>query len=739
MINFKGFENKTIFFNNANSVILGGKNGFGKTTIFDAVELAFTNQIKRLSNYEGLHDKKYNYNHDTVPLAWNSALPIVKVCVKTLLNGEIVLFSSESKTSEIKNPLNFSSFIQKICLEDGSCIAKEKEQSIRKILSNYNLLNYVSQEDATAFLKCKDAEKTRIIDSFFNTDWMDEYIEKAEKAQKIFSVKEKQFEKEIDGLQKEQATLKKSESQSSCEYIKLCKSDQLWDIENTALSYEEYDAFLRKDGVLDKIQEFIKNRDLFNQWKLNTEIREILNHHDLNNIVFYSWAQRNKANIPRIKEYKDLIKPSIRSFSVSQSNIDFLESIKNFFTDIVRNDDMEEIQNAFEILRSTVESGNELQKIIVRLQNAREEINEIIKGDVVLIALNECPICGTNFKSPELLIEHVDKYKPEFKTSQGLLYDNAKKIADKIQILLEEKIVKPIEFFFNKDNSLDMYESCKSKNLDDAATLLKRIKKILKLDENVVFNEESLQNLIIVPLEAKIKDVPENINFASINKIYDTYVKYIEEIMLNLDTIEKKRNYLAYCWNKSESERYQKLSSRIKLAQKKCEYCKSQIQHLKVIKNILNEKRKEHLKKVVSEIEILFYIYTGRIMQDNFYGRGLFMKYSPDQKRVLFVTEYKSDVDALYNLSSGQLVAVIFSFILSLNQLYSKVNLLAIDDPIQTIDDINVWGFTETLRHSFSDLFLLLSTHEEQYSSLIRYKFDKKGMEPIPINMADEH
>ncbi|PJJ41381.1 AAA family ATPase [Hallerella succinigenes] len=58
MINFKGFENKTIFFNNANSVILGGKNGFGKTTIFDAVELAFTNQIKRLSNYEGLHDKK---------------------------------------------------------------------------------------------------------------------------------------------------------------------------------------------------------------------------------------------------------------------------------------------------------------------------------------------------------------------------------------------------------------------------------------------------------------------------------------------------------------------------------------------------------------------------------------------------------------------------------------------------------------------------------------------------------
>ena len=67
----------------------------------------------------------------------------------------------------------------------------------------------------------------------------------------------------------------------------------------------------------------------------------------------------------------------------------------------------------------------------------------------------------------------------------------------------------------------------------------------------------------------------------------------------------------------------------------------------------------------------MFYVYSGRIMQENYYGRGLFIKKNSSLKRVLFVSEYKSDVDALYNLSSGQLVSVIFAFVMALNKLYS--------------------------------------------------------------------
>ena len=45
-INFKGFPTLDVEFTGS-SVILGGMNGFGKTTIFDALELLITGTIQR--------------------------------------------------------------------------------------------------------------------------------------------------------------------------------------------------------------------------------------------------------------------------------------------------------------------------------------------------------------------------------------------------------------------------------------------------------------------------------------------------------------------------------------------------------------------------------------------------------------------------------------------------------------------------------------------------------------------
>lgn len=51
--NFKLFDSYSFNVCNSDLILLGGPNGFGKTSIFDSLELALTGSIDRLLNVEG--------------------------------------------------------------------------------------------------------------------------------------------------------------------------------------------------------------------------------------------------------------------------------------------------------------------------------------------------------------------------------------------------------------------------------------------------------------------------------------------------------------------------------------------------------------------------------------------------------------------------------------------------------------------------------------------------------------
>ena len=54
---------------------------------------------------------------------------------------------------------------------------------------------------------------------------------------------------------------------------------------------------------------------------------------------------------------------------------------------------------------------------------------------------------------------------------------------------------------------------------------------------------------------------------------------------------------------------------------------------------------------------------------------------------------------------------------------------MLIDDPVQTLDDINVAGFVDLLRAEFSDRQIILSTHEDEMSAYMQYKFKKYNLD----------
>ena len=125
---------------------------------------------------------------------------------------------------------------------------------------------------------------------------------------------------------------------------------------------------------------------------------------------------------------------------------------------------------------------------------------------------------------------------------------------------------------------------------------------------------------------------------------------------------------------------------------------------------------------------------VARLIQNYQRGLGLFIE-SKDGKELRFLTAEKSEYDAILSMSSGQVSALSLGFFLSLNRVYSSVPLILIDDPSQSLDEVNITSLTDLLRCEFSNRQLIVSSHEDDISSYMRYRFAKAGLSTRSLNM----
>ena len=122
-------------------------------------------------------------------------------------------------------------------------------------------------------------------------------------------------------------------------------------------------------------------------------------------------------------------------------------------------------------------------------------------------------------------------------------------------------------------------------------------------------------------------------------------------------------------------------------------------------------------------------------MQSFHGGIGLFIFSEKDGIR--FHTDSHKTYDAVFTMSSGQLSALVISFTLALNKKYSQNKIVLIDDPVQTMDELNIYGFIDLLRNEFSNNQIIMSTHEDMMSAFMRYKFKNYNLSEKRINLKE--
>lgn len=737
-----------LIFDGCQAVVLGGPNGYGKTTVFDALEILFTGKIKRLIDYVSLHNKSTSMDQEVQkPLVCNAKSNLdVVVRAGIQIDDRVIILERHAKVKEMRNPVDFEPFKRVFFSDNGLDGLREiipeylHEIGLVDIAGNYDFLYYLSQEETISFLKMKESERSQLIQQLFDTSRYEIPIQRLVEASKQVSRLSFEYTQQQKVIQEEIMQL--NSSVASCQkdkslYVSLSPDKTLkWDLENPGFSHEDFNTWLTDGGVIDGMFYFCKNKDSFRQNNLNKALNKLLQGDLIKQIVVYFQYKDSSM----LRDYKDYFELKGQFERLRMENIGTFKlnlPLSLIVDNVVPASVIESLENIRVRLVSLYNTTTELGHIQSDMLQRREELAQFVVRNLEKLQTEKCPLCGARYKDSSELMQHIDAYGLLLSQSLGDITQVIVSEFEKYRNLFVLNVVEPCDAFYAEneinDELMSFFDRINVNQVLDYAKLLERI-----LGRTIEYSRpmEELVTELISQLSEKNIPIDESVNVGWLEQIYNSYLKEINWISLTEEQVKSKKDYLTMLWNKKISETLKDKQAASERLQRYIDCCEKRNKLYRKTKQKLEQQRNKYVEEIISDMKILFYIYSGRIMQDCHYGRGLLMKPNFSKKRILFVAgSYRSDVDALYNMSSGQLVSLSIAFLLTLNKLYANRMMLAIDDPVQTIDDINLWGLIETLRHDFYQHFLLLSTHEQDYSQLLTNKLIKWGIKTKQIDM----
>lgn len=803
--NFKGIKNKIIKtiddliiinFENEGLVVLAGPNGYGKTTIFDIVEIIFTRKITRVNStkYGNRNLKDSGLLNDE---RFDGIIGVELISKKD--DSDIITIIGEiSKDTTIKD---FTDSMQKINIHYRRQILTNEDikidfqlnfsnfklvnqvseiEGLEDVTSDiYNIFYYISQEESNHFLKQKENEKVNIFDNLLGIDSIvmkEDVLSKIlsgnrnDRISKVISDKEAEIKDKIGLLNAD------TNENYQVEYIKLFEDENefKWDDENlNNYKTNELNQFIDSINTLENLliyrDDFLIFRKKKEINKLFDNVDTIKNYLDLRSLNIVNNDDSNvdleKVTIlvQNIKQKKTLesVKSILMKHEIDNNlTFDMVEQcmeILDFQIDMTK----DEFDNSINIIKGAEKVVLENESVISRLLNIRRDfITEITNASKKeKISSDICPLCGTDLKKYNKdLFKEIEITTNQLEESTSRYAKELKRLREDLQqqfIELRNRIEEYIEN--NKQISLDNDRYERMRVLSQNATSQKNLKQFMEVYSRLDYSEFATLNPFSIETfkNALLEKTGVNSNeFISVNidnKLefaYETYFNgksnkfnlFVTKIDGNYNLFEEKRKYIKKIIAEIEHNKNSLLNKEIRNLVKEVVLLEKLKINMKIYFDIYNKEISTFRDNVMIDIEIPLYIYTGKILQNYQRGLGVFVK--RDKNRINFVPSISSDHEIINTFSSGQLSGFVIAFLLVMNKVYTVRNnqfsVILIDDPVQTMDDINIASLVDVLRKEFSDKQLFLSTHEEQKAQYIIYKFYKYDIRHKYIDVKKE-
>ncbi|MDE5892736.1 MAG: hypothetical protein K2H45_07440, partial [Acetatifactor sp.] len=533
-----------------------------------------------------------------------------------------------------------------------------------------------------------------------------------------------------------------------------------WDKENPVLSDEELVEALK---TIDSLEYYAQNQEACRNYIWNKPFRDLIapfkgteNILYEGNVLEYAFRYFPLAINSETLEAKyhkqqqlELLGRNLEEREIHKINWAVVASEK-----LLQEDMIESAEKEISQVESLEKVQGTIDKVITEINKTRTILLQQTKDavDQNTIVGGECPFCGYSYGKTEILEEHILAEREKLlsigegtsKDIQDRIDDIYEKylngIAALIQVRLQDRIsettykkcqeVKRYKVDLNKVNEL-----LQKMNLSLPMEYQEEMTQIARGYESLVQNIES--GLKKIP--AEIQEQLDSRDFAGDFEQY--YDKNEDKFSANtFFLLQAKREYI----KKMLYDSIRKI-----IVSKKNELLKIERRYKKlqeIYKMLSNYKEAieagviDYKRSVVQDIEPLLHVYTAKILQQKFCGKSIFISTDKNMQKFQLINSEEDNQDILYNMSSGQLAAVSLSFLLCMHQVYAKqqsLPILLIDDPIQTIDDVNMVGLVDILRFEFQNTQIFISTHEQKFEWYLKYKYEKAQKEIESYNMKN--
>ncbi|MEZ8639771.1 AAA family ATPase [Vibrio lentus] len=757
---FKAFKHIYLDLGESSLLILDGPNGYGKTSIFDAIELLLTGQINRIQNLFStlLTKNKRDYADN---LFWNNRSGDNDFCIKIeFINDDRKLVLARHCSAAIfKKPANNradkyenfklyelpefeSSDFMKIHQRDNNFLDEVFGKNFRE---NFSFLNYLEQGQNRLLHTRVDERKGKLGNLFNISDIeadiescntinskLTKYINNPERTAKSSSLKD-----EIATLR---GPLQVEKGNSKYKKLSTTVVQPRWDNEILFSTYSEvehanYQESVRKIIALLPLKATIKTR-IHNE-TIDADIER--NEESLRGLVRFGKDLGKLDGLEAIKKGVDELERSAAIIKRGAKDIKIEEArtLPNWEVG-----HLEWFESQIESRNRLVEKSSDNASAIAELERLKKQLLEEHKKSYPDDQL--CPLCGADWEEHKSMVDAIEARTKQISNSLG---QDGKDLVNRIAAMDVE--LKSIDSQIQ--DRLKLLKPAFEPNLHAALTKIKlRLPAITQLQEklqseNVQFTDSftEIDNVVNERLE-KFKEIlrnkkqvesdalalPEGWRETTNSAFKDLQDFYI----VTAEDLRDKEQYISIKANEAQNARLQTCISDLKLIEKETLAAQKAQGKIKKLRNTLKETEQRYTDQTISAIELIFHIYSGRLIQNYQRGLGLFIE-SREGTQLRFLTAEKSEHDAVMSMSSGQVSALSLAFFLSLNKVYAKVPLILIDDPSQSLDEINVASLTDLLRCELKHCQLVVSSHEDDISAYMRYRFDRAGLKTSSLNM----